>query len=208
MGWTGTCSTDNPLPATTCPGPDCVQSLTFGKLTVNEVAQCAPVEIPTPRKVGDAYYKTEVTWCARTPEECTTGQQCVPSPPDRWRLCIATDNLENYCPKEFYTEEYFLHRDPPEDNRDCTPCTCGPPAGSECHGCIAVYEDKTCSVVRGCHEVTSTKTNCENIFPAGKAVFSKQKGNIVYTPGACQPMGGEEIGEVVEKRPMRVCCLP
>jgi hypothetical protein len=164
------------------------------------------VEIPTPRKVGDAYYKTEIKLCAREPLTCTNGYHCAPSPPAGWRLCLATSDLTAYCPKEFYTEEYIFHRDAPEDNRDCNPCSCGSPVGSQCNGCINVYEDATCTLSRGCTEVSNFAENCQNIFPPGKALLSKMRGNIIYTPGGCQPMGGEEIGEVVEKRPMRVCC--
>jgi hypothetical protein len=206
MDWNGTCSTDNPLPATMCPGPDCIQSITFGKLTVNEVDQCAPVEIDPPR-VGDAYYKTEATLCAREPPPaCANGYHCAASPPPGWRICIWSNNLNDHCPAEIYTEDYVFYRDPPDDKRDCNPCTCGAPVGSECHGSICIYEDATCTVSRSCTEVSSMGENCQNIFPAGKALLSKKAANVTYTPGTCQPMGGEEIGEVVEGRPIRLCC--
>jgi hypothetical protein len=78
-----------------------------------------------------------------------------------------------------------------------------------CTGCIAIYSDDTCSVERACYPVASTSTGpeCYNIMPPGLGLLSKQALNVTYTPGSCEPGGGEETGDLQLPEIKTYCCL-
>jgi hypothetical protein len=38
--------------------------------------------------------------------------------------------------------------------------------------------------------------NCQNFFPPGEALSSKEITDLVYVPGTCVPKGGEPVGGV------------
>lgn len=55
--------------------------------------------------------------------------------------------------------------------------------------------------------ITSEKpTSCHDL-PPGVTLTSKATAFIAYEPGACQPTGGETVGEVFPSGPMTFCCL-
>jgi hypothetical protein len=188
-----------------CPEGYCAQSLDIDKLDVMETG-CTPSSALDPQ-YQLPYFLTEARVCHRhNYDGCADeGDSCVPFAPAGFRQCLYRIKLDDHaCPEDYpYKEVYSTGS---HDNRDCGACTCDPPVGSVCEGCIATYSDATCSVMRACHYVSSAGPNCVGIQPPGAALLSKQALNVTYTPGTCEAGGGETIGSVDLDDPLTFCC--
>jgi hypothetical protein len=142
---------------------------------------------------------------------CDASQVCLPwadPPPAGFKQCISNDG-DLPCPvtiADKYTEKHVFYTDI-SDTRGCTPCTCGAPSGSECSALISIYTDPACMSQLGSATVTSATPICDD-FPAGSTLGSKVAGPVTYTPGACQPGGGEPMGQAVPIWPTTFCCIP
>jgi hypothetical protein len=211
MSWDGSCTAYTQIQGgALCGAVYCAQSLTFDALTIHEVATCTPQKIPMPR--GPApYYTTEGVICAGEEQgQCTAkdgGGFCVATPPPGFRVCTFLKGDEVACDPD-YSDRFILYDDPvPNDGRSCTDCACGPPIGSMCAGCVATYADASCSVFRACNDVSSDSAACHAVQPPGAPLLSKQA-FITYTPGTCEPSGGEVTGTVEGVDPFTFCCLP
>jgi hypothetical protein len=108
------------------------------------------------------------------------------------------------CPPRYPDRKIFFKGY--DDTRDCSPCSCGPPVGSKCTSQISVYSNSTCSGIPVL-DVTHGDEGCYNMMD-GVALGSKKASPPVYTPGTCEPSGGEPTGSAVETSPILVCCLP
>lgn len=127
---------------------------------------------------------------------------CLPSvPPDEpeWRYCVRKEGVHE-CPSKVpgvgFVKQYVAY-DGYIDTRKCTECECGA-AGGNCYGTLRTYKDDACST----NEITSiivgsNMTNCMNLAPTGDSFGSKELTDLTYVPGACEPKGGEPVGDVV-----------
>jgi hypothetical protein len=204
--WDGSCTTENSIPENAlCPEGYCAQSLDIDKLDVIETG-CTPSSALNPQYTPP-YFLTEARACSRNSYDgcADKGNACAPVPPPGFRHCLHRTKPDDHaCPDDYpYKEIYSRGYD---DNQDCEDCTCGPPVGSMCSGCIATYADATCSVMRACYDVSSAGLTCVGIQPPGAALLSKQALNITYTPGTCEPGGGGAIGSVDLRDPVIFCC--
>jgi hypothetical protein len=117
-------------------------------------------------------------------------------------LTDANDN-ELKCPTGWSDKMIFYGSF--DDTRDCSPCECGAPVGSKCIAQVSVYSNNTCSGVP-LLDVTVDAAGCHN--PMDGAALASKKATAVYTPGTCEPSGGEPTGSAVPANPITVCCVP
>src|SRR6185437_3705118 len=134
---------------------------------------------------------------------------CVPVAPPGFATCIYQMG-DNDCPdgaESPYTEKHVFYGGV-DDTRACAACSCSPPSGSVCSAEVFVYADSACATVPSyAATITSTGAECHDLAP-GAALGSKSSSAPTYTPGACQPSGGEPIGGVTAVVPSTFCCIP
>lgn len=192
------------------------QSLTFGLLGMTENG-CAPG--PTiPAKVISWRWQTFARACDGNGWRPGLRERsvCIPdadSMPSGYRLC-AFQSGEYDCPilkDDVFTEQHVFFEGV-DDKRECSACACGPPMGSVCTAPISLYEggNLTCSgPALASLPVSSAKTTCLDLQPPGQALGSKSAGPTAYTPGICQPTGGEPNGLAATGiHPVTFCCRP
>jgi hypothetical protein len=85
-----------------------------------------------------------------------------------------------------------------QDERKCSACTCGTPAGGACIGRFIAYSDSSCQVEVAQHyPIKSTGPACIDFMPIGPGLGSKVITDLDYVPGTCAATGGEPEGEAV-----------
>jgi hypothetical protein len=148
--------------------------------------------------------------CHGTPlsEPCrSTGQICALTA-DGFLQCLQQSGVLE-CPPEWPEQHIFYDNGTFEDTRSCSPCGCDKPVGSTCTTEISVYSNSTCSgtplLVH--YPISSAQWECDNLPVPGAALGSKKATPAVYTPGTCEPIGGEPVGDVVPVNPRTYCCL-
>ena len=95
-----------------------------------------------------------------------------------------------------------------DDTRSCSACTCGPPAGGRCSTELSIYADDACaSVPSYAVTIDSSQPYCYDLV-AGAALGSKSATPPTYSPGACQPSGGEPMGAATPVGASTFCCIP
>jgi len=219
--WDGSCTAANSIPAgAQCDGKPCVQSLTVGALeTVDDGCKLDLPEPPTadvgppgPVSFAPPTWGTLALACSGLPPGgpvgCGSGEMCIPSPepPPEFRVCVMKDG-DVPCEGERYVERFVYYRDY-EDTRGCTPCGCGPVEGSLCTALVSTFTDAACTApLFGGYPVSSLKSPCLDLTPAGEALGSKSMSNITYHPGVCQPTGGEPQGGSLPVNPATFCCV-
>jgi hypothetical protein len=207
-GWTGACTTLDAIQAgVPCPGGFCVQSLTIAPLTLME-SGCKASMGPVPTD-GPATWGTYARAClgAAYPACSNPGEVCTPSsepPPPGFKQCIYREG-DRDCPFPYPDKHLFY--DAFDDMRMCTPCTCGAPAGSTCTATVAAYKDNACTMQITANLVGSAQPLCVDVLP-GSGLGSKSAGAVTYTPGTCQPDGGQPMGSADPSGPSTFCCLP
>jgi hypothetical protein len=208
-GWTGACTAMDAIQAgVPCPGGFCVQSLTIAPLALVE-SGCKASMGPVPTD-GPATWGTYARACLGVsyPACSNPGEVCTPSaepPPPGFKQCVYQKG-DNECAYPYADKHLFY--DGFDDKRMCTPCTCGAPVGSTCTGLVSVFKDNACSTLLGSFPVDATGPLCTGILPAGSALGSKSAGAVTYTPGTCQPDGGQPMGSADPSGPSTFCCLP
>jgi hypothetical protein len=88
---------------------------------------------------------------------------------------------------------------------NCTPCGCGAPSGSMCTSTLSLFTELGCSGSSMSLWLSSAGDVCTDIQPPGRALMSKAASELVYTPGTCEPSGGE-TSSVMLTEPMTFCC--
>jgi hypothetical protein len=80
--------------------------------------------------------------------------------------------------------------------------------GSACTAQLRVFEDASCSKLVLADPLSSLGEQCTNIFPAGKAIGSKEITSLAYFPGMCEPLGGEPVGAAIPDGDQAItfCC--
>jgi hypothetical protein len=203
--WDGGCTTNDAIAAVDCDGGPCLA--TVGPLAPME-AGCAP---------SQAVVAKVVTWglvayaCAISTNDGTCGdlgEVCAPTPPPAlgFSLCVSRQGADPliHCPPGYpHQDVFYLGGD---DERGCAPCECGPPQGDSCSSSlVSFYTDDACTVQVGSVMATSAGPMCVSI-PDDSPLGSKQASAPTYTPGTCQPNGGEPTGSVKTSDPFTFCC--
>jgi hypothetical protein len=120
-------------------------------------------------------------------------------------ICVSLEGDDSVitCPTQYPVRRvYYLAG---EDDRGCSPCECSPPQGDSCSSLVSIYADDACSEPVGAVQAESSGPTCVSV-PAGSPVGSKQASAPTYTPGMCQPSGGEMTGSVKPNHPYTICC--
>ena len=204
--WDGGCTTNDAIAAVKCDGGPCLA--TVGPMARID-AGCAPAFVVVPRIVTwfDAAFAcgggTNNGACADPGAVCAAAPSTLPT---GFSICVSRDDDDSsfLCPSGYPVRRvYYLGG---EDDRGCADCECGPPQGDFCSSSpVSFYADDTCSVLVGAVTATSSGPVCLSI-PAGSPLGSKQASAPTYTPGTCQPSGGEPTGSVEPNHPVTYCC--
>lgn len=200
--WDGGCTTNDEIAAAPCDGGPCLA--TVGPMAPLD-GGCAPVQPVVPRVI---------TWtavafaCAGDTNHgaCVDPSTiCVPPPPPKFSVCVSRDGDDAIveCPAGYPQRSVFYLGG--DDNRGCSPCECGPPQGDACSSLVSIYADDACSVQTGAVTAGSSGPVCVSV-PADSPPGSRQASAPVYTPGTCQPSGGEPTGSIEPQYPVTVCC--
>jgi hypothetical protein len=203
------------LPCTTGP---CVQSLSIEPLVMKEqgcMVKADPVPSAAPYP-SIPEWKTFMRACfgqvLDEAEPCGDPNfYCVPSsepPPPGFSQCIEM-GIDEPCPTADYTDRRILYsRWSYNDSRWCTKCQCGDPVGSDCWTHVEVWPTNDCSGVPFFSSSVLASNPLPECFyaPAGTAIASKAAAPPVYTPGTCEPIGGEKIGTVEPVQPIAAFC--
>jgi hypothetical protein len=174
--------------------------------------ECLPSVASTPSKTPPepATWSTAALVCVGKPSGLCAdpGETCAPVVPDpspSFLVCIVRDG-DRACPEGWSDKHVFF--DHVDDSRTCSPCACSAPSGSACAGSISVFKDSDCSVPLPLTlSLDATGPSCHTV-PPGSALGSKAAGPLTYTPGTCQPSGGEPIGSTTPAEPSTFCCRP
>jgi hypothetical protein len=125
-------------------------------------------------------------------------------PPD-FSMCIYHE-ADVSCP-DAYPDKHLVYAGF-DDQRACSPCACSAPVGSSCTAALSVFKDGACSAsLLGSVPISSSKSSCFDLAPAGLPLGSKTVGALAYGPGTCMPSGGEASGTVEASGPSTFCCL-
>jgi len=183
-----------------------VQSVTIGPLAVTESA-CTPSKPPTQ---APPTWKTLGMSCRINPTfECPSNRDsCAPAAAAGFRVCVYYNPAGDVdCPTiSKYTEKHVFYG-AFDDQRSCSPCTCGEPTGSTCSSNVSIYGDGACSTLTSSIAVDATGPACADV-PSGSPLGSKSATLPAYVPGACVPGGGAPSGAATPVMPATFCCLP
>ena len=208
MPWDGQCDDTHETP------PGAAHSLKIGALAMTENG-CVPGP-PVAAKIVSSHWDTYARACAGKWEAGPTSQSIctsndAPTPAD-FRLCVIHEG-DTTCPKDrgnMFTERHVFYGDV-NDDRQCSACSCGPPAGSICTATISIYKsgNSTCKNPASAQiPITSETTICVDIAPVGQALGSKSAGPTSYLPGTCAPIGGDASGSATKTDATTFCCRP
>ncbi|WP_153817279.1 hypothetical protein [Polyangium spumosum] len=138
--------------------------------------------------------------------QCLADEHCVPAPVGSFQQCVQRTGIHD-CPAEEYTERHILY-EAFEDERTCSPCTCGAPSGSYCQASVSFYPDASCTAPTFTVSASSIEPTCFDVNPDGQAIGAKTATVPAYHAGICQAQGGELDGAVQLLGPRTLCCRP
>ena len=133
---------------------------------------------------------------------------CAPTaepPPEGFSQCVYKDG-DHKCPPSYPSKHLFF--EDAIDSRECTACSCGAPQGGACSTVLSLYKGANCSFPGNfisSTAVDSTGSTCLG-FIAGTPLGSKGATLPGYSPGECEPSGGEPVGETELMKPATFCC--
>jgi hypothetical protein len=207
--WDGDCTAQDCISqAPSCSQALSVQSLTAGPLVLTEEA-CTPT-IVIPQDVSMAHWTTAALACRGMPTAgfgCSDpGQTCVPIPvPPEFSLCIYHEG-DVACPSS-YADKHVVYAGV-DDQRTCSACACGAPGGGTCTAALSVFKDGACTAaLLGSLPISSLKSSCVDLVPAGLPLGSKTVTALAYQAGNCMPSGGEPQGALLAADASTFCCL-
>jgi hypothetical protein len=207
----GVCTNSNPVSATSCaPGP-CVKSLTAGPLGVQDDPCGIETAAPAMPTAPPAWQTSALACKSASAFACADpSQACAPVSlsdlPAGFAACVSRDG-DWPCPDSFPTKLGTATGF--DDQRACSPCTCGAPAGSSCSAQLHVYADDTCmTAVLGDVPIGSDVSACFDLTgAAGTPLGSKYVDKVKYHPGTCAADGGQPMGQVTATGVATFCCL-
>jgi hypothetical protein len=199
--WDGGCTTNDAIAAVECDGGAC--AATVGPML--PIDECMPFQAVIPKLVTWGLAAYTCTGTTNGGACVGSGEVCTPTPPDGFEICVSRhgDDPVIPCPGG-YPQRYVVYVGS-DDNRECAPCGCEPPQGSTCSSLVSLYADDACSMQVASVTATSSDAMCVDI-PAGSPLGSKHAGPVTYTPGTCQPSGGQVTGTVQPQDPVTFCC--
>jgi hypothetical protein len=207
--WSGSCTAQDAVPGgAQCNGGPCAKSLWSDPLTLTE-SGCTPrVIVPKSLPILGPTWKNSALACqANAYPSCSPTQVCAPAVQPGFATCIFAWGDDHKCPEPYSDRHVFY--DDYIDTRECTDCKCDPPVGSQCTALLSVYQDNACegSLVGAFPIASEGEPICEGLSPAGLPLGSKTITKPTYTPGLCQPSGGELTGELAPTGAATFCCL-
>jgi len=144
---------------------------------------------------------------------CSTGGSCMLKPLDPYDPvpCIYFDGPQTSCPSGWDSLRQIAYANV-VDTRDCSGCTCSPPASAAYVGTSAAVvdyaTDSTClngsgrgtTGVNGCFSLTGAEF-------ASNGVMSRYfKVGAAVSPQYCVQSGGKAVGSVETQSPVTICC--
>jgi hypothetical protein len=149
-----------------------------------------------------ATFETSAKLCAAPLGAGCTGGVCVtrPDAPFDAQLCVYRSGVGDCSAAGPFTVALEMHGSV-DDQRECTPCTCGAITGATCAGTTTIYRNNaSCngtSVVLahddGCASAESIRSYETALAPSG---------------GSCAADGGDAEGDAFATDPITLCCLP
>lgn len=201
----GACSANMTIPTgALCNGAPCVQSVTFGPLTMTETG-CAPL-LSGGSMVPPPTWSQFARSCTSNGGMCASlGEICGPPPSPGFQVCIFQQG-DMDCPSfSPYSEKHVFYQGV-DDTRGCSPCTCSSPLGSTCSATASIYSDLVCNDLVKSVMVDAIGPHCVDVL-TGAALGGKAVELPVYTAGQCQPGGGAALGAAAPIYAATFCCL-
>jgi hypothetical protein len=199
--WNGACSALD---------PPVIGQLGSVTIAPTSVIPCEPVVDIPQSLLGSPWIRAAFACTAEAiPGACGDSTlACVPTskpPPPGFRQCLVYNrDDEPTCPAEF-PEQQTVYGDL-EDTRSCSPCTCEQTAPSECVAAVTTYADAVCSMPIATNPVDDAPS-CHDV-PAATTLASVSASWIVENPGACEAVGGEQVGAATPLDKRSFCCAP
>jgi hypothetical protein len=215
--WDGSCDTTDALPeGKLCNGIPCVAAVRVSAPPLKRIdTSCTPVtkydkELPTPKLTnsGSDISPGRVCVGSQNSEGATfcgeNNQNVCLSIPAGALACIVRDG-DVACPAS-WPQKHVLYQNV-QDERSCSECSCGPIEGTQCTVKYRIFGDALCSNEIASHDIDGPGDDTCYPLPSGNAISGKSMEKVDHKPGACQPLGGEVVGEVKLELPLTVCCL-
>jgi hypothetical protein len=156
------------------------------------LAPCMPSETPEPLPITGTFARA----CAGY----------IGKPPPDFELCVITKK-DGSCWEEY---GYSIRREFTEvfeDNRTCTPCTCGGPSGGRCDAQVTLYMDAECGVAFDSALVSlAEQPLCQDVTAGPLAAMRAEPRQ--QQPGACSPSVSAVVGAVDSKKRVLCCTDP
>jgi hypothetical protein len=212
--WSGSCSSAGGLSAgAMCGNEPCAQSVWASPLPPPANDACLP-STSIPLSTKEFSWNTRAIACEAKTEQgaCLSEKQyCAADLGPEWLTCVHQKGIHSLsdCPNQYNASVHRLYPHEPVDDRGCSDCSCGAPAGSACLGVLRLYDEAACSAEVVPLLLSSMGEGCTNIFPAGRATGAKRVTDLAYLPGTCGPIGGEPKGMATGDAANAVtfCCM-
>ncbi len=215
--WDGSCSNDDTIAAgAKCPAG----SQTLCTQSVNSAALPLPPDEACPASVSAPSLELKTTWAVEAlachantqAQSCSTEtltRYCVNDPGPAWLQCTYREGVHDTCPSNYNYRREVLSPKEPVDNRGCSACECGKPAGSACIGALSLSADDACTAEHVKLQVASTADICYDFVAPGIGISSKAIVNRTYLPGMCAASGGEPVGSASADvdHAVTFCCM-
>jgi hypothetical protein len=207
-GWDGTCTSANSIAAgLLCDGVPCVQSLT---VEPPSVAPCVaePAMPPEGQPLPPPIRTKVIEYPAAGHGACDDFTECIGNTPPGYRLCfVAHGSDASLACREGWSDRHTGWK-VAEEQRTCSPCTCGEPQGGDCKVRAQAYADEACGDLSVTLILSSTEAaKCTDLM-SGTALGSKTVEPLVQEPGVCEPGVSEVVGAPLTNEPVTFCCQP
>ncbi|MDC0749066.1 hypothetical protein [Polyangium mundeleinium] len=199
---------------------------TFSSVHIGAVgtAGCEVIEDPLPvpqfASAWPAQWAVAARACAAEEEEsppACAGAACVrgiEKLPAGFQRCLrypeGTEESETQvCPAEFPERHVFYAG--LSDTRECTACSCAPPADGICIASVSAFQDASCGgAPMPIFQNAAVGLNASACYDTSMplSLGSISAGWLAEEPGSCVVAGGEAIGEAVPRDPSVFCCEP
>lgn len=207
--WDGSCASNTAITeGTLCGGKPCVGSITISAPVIEEepcVAHANVLPLDIPKAKADEPYITDGRACsgAKWHSCAVAGEVCVPSPSEPFAACLMHEG-DVLCPNGWNSKQVLYGS--MDDQRFCTECSCLPSTGATCSMRVQVFGDAACASSE--LEVNVSLDMGQNCFPimSGVALAGKSADVLDYKAGACEPSGGELVGDLVLDDARTFCC--
>lgn len=200
LDWDGSCVAPPAVAASL------LGSMTFAPLTVSP---CVPGTGSIPR-TRQASWKTYARACIGNAFDLCEdfAQVCSPTatpPPSGFAQCIGyLGEGDADCPATYPLKHVFYSGF--SDTRNCTPCMCSAPVGSDCTAFFTAYADANCTTLIWGAWIGLDFGGCGDNGKPGNELQSMDATWVDNRPGSCRPSGGVPYGETTPINPSTFCC--